>query len=330
MQKKITFFMIVTPRDAVIADYSIKSYMKLYKKYYKKLPFTLYIYANTFTQDLKDEYFEKWKKLPYVELYDNVKKKDKLVKIGDYIVSPEGHKRFIEGKFEVPDAIWSEAFLKFDTPYWATVDADFEILNPKFIIRMIDKLDNNDNLVAMSSDYSDTAKFVDDYGEKNLYKRYHTWFCIYKKKAQVCKVSHFSYTEYDDSGNMLYFYDCAGYFQKHLREDYGFDMDVIDEINQKYFIHYGAFAKNRLINKNNIKKFRKLAISSKRGGGVPSLWPFYRLCNYINRKIKMRAAKEFDKYFADSVEDRKYVDNLIANSDNPKYDKFRDANNTKV
>lgn len=42
MQKKITFFMIVTPRDAVIADYSIKSYMKLYKKYYKKLPFLMW------------------------------------------------------------------------------------------------------------------------------------------------------------------------------------------------------------------------------------------------------------------------------------------------
>ena len=326
MQKKIIFFMIVTPRDAIIADYSIKSYMKLYKKYYKQLPFTLYIYANTFTQNLKDEYFEKWKKLPYVELYDNAEKKDKITKMGAEIISPEGQRCGVWSHCELPAVIWSEAFLKFETQYWATVDADFEILNPKFIIRMIDKLDNNDNLVAMSSDYSDTGKYKEEH--QYLYKRYHTWFCIYKKKAQVCRVSHYFYSVSNNSERLLY--DDAAYFQKHLREDYGFDMDVVDPINQRQFIHYGAFGQNRLINKNNVKKFRKLAIASKIGGGVPSLRPFDRLCNYINRKIQKHAAKEFNKYFADSVEDRKYVDNLIANSDDPKYDKFRDANNTKV
>ena len=319
--------MIVTPRDAIIADYSIKSYMKLYKKYYKQLPFTLYIYANTFTQELKNEYFDKWKKLPYVELYDNAEKKNKITKMGTEIISPEGVKFRLEGNRESGSVIWSEEFLKFETPYWATVDADFEILNPRFIIRMINKLDNNDNLVAMSSDYTETKDYL---GAYDLYERYHTWFCIYKKKAQICKVAHCWYEEKNENGRILVGYDDAAYFQKHLREDYGFDMDVVDPINQKQFIHYGAFSKNRLINKNNIKKFRKLAIASKIGGGVPSLRPFDRLCNYINRKIQKHAAKEFNKYFADSVEDRKYVDNLIANSDDPKYDKFRDAGNTKV
>ena len=107
-------------------------------------------------------------------------------------------------------------------------------------------------------------------------------------------------------------------------------MDVIDEINQKYFIHYAAFSKNRLINKNNIKKFRNLAIASKIGGGVPSLWPFYGLSHFINRKIKKFAAKEFNKCFSDSVEDRKYIDTHILNNKDSKYDKFRDENNTKV
>lgn len=321
--------MIVTPRDAIIADYSIKSYMKLYKKYYKQLPFTLYIYANTFTQDLKDIYFAKWKKLPFVELYDNIEKKDKLTDIGGYIISPEGYKRFVQGKFELPDAIWTEAFANFETPYWATVDADFEILNPKFIIRMIDKLDKNENLVAMSSDYSDTADFVDVYGEKLLYRRFHTWFCIYKKKAQVCKVSHFNFAEYDDKGNMC-FYDSSGYFQRHLREDFGFDMEVVDPINQKCFIHYGAFAKNRLINKSNVKKFRRLAIVSKVGMKFTSLFVFKCLSNYINNKIRMYATKEFNKYFADSVEDRKYVDTYIVNNSDSKYDKYRDEMNSKA
>ena len=256
--------MIVTPRDAIIADYSIKSYMKLYKKYYKQLPFTLYIYANTFTQELKNEYFDKWKKLPYVELYDNAEKKNKITKMGTEIISPEGVKFRLEGNRESGSVIWSEEILKFETPYWATVDADFEILNPRFIIRMINKLDNNDNLVAMSSDYTETKDYL---GAYDLYERYHTWFCIYKKKAQICKVAHCWYEEKNENGRILVGYDDAAYFQKHLREDYGFDMDVVDPINQKQFIHYGAFSKNRLINKNNIKKFRKLAIASKIGGG---------------------------------------------------------------
>lgn len=330
MQNKIIFFMIVTPRDAVIADYSIKSYMKLYKKYYRQLPFTLYIYANTFTQDLKDIYFAKWKNLPYVELYDNIEKKDKLTNMGDYIISPEGYKRPLEGKFELPDVIWNDAFLKFKTPYWATVDADFEILNPKFIIRMIDKLDKNENLVAMSSDYSDTSDFVDLSGSKILYKRFHTWFCIYKKKAQVCKVSHFNFAEYDDEGNIINYYDSAGYFQRHLREDFGFDMEVVNPVNQKYFIHYGAFAKNRLINKSNVKKFRRLAITSKVGMKFTSIFIFKSIANYINNKIKMYATKEFNKYFADSVEDRKYIDNFIVNNSDSKYDRFRDEINSNI
>lgn len=278
--------------------------MKLYKKYYKQLPFTLYIYANTFTQDLKDEYFDNWKKLPYVELYDNADKKDKYVKMGEVLVSPEGYKRGVQGKFEVPDGIWSEAFLNFETPYGATVDADFEILNPKFIIRMIDKLDSNDNLVAMSTDYSPTQDYL---GAYDLFERYHTWFCIYKKKAQVCKVSHFFYGETDENGKIILGYDCAAYFQKHLREDFGFDMDVI-----------------------YIKKFRNLAIASKIGEGVPALCPFDRFSNYINRKIQKHAAKEFNKCFSDSVEDRKYIDTHILNNKDSKYDKFRDENNTKV
>lgn len=161
--------------------------MKLYKKYYKQLPFTLYIYANTFTQDLKDEYFDNWKKLPYVELYDNADKKDKIATMGEFIVSPEGYKRGIEGNFELCDVIWSEKFLEFETPYWATVDADFEILNPKFILRMIDKLDNNDNLVAMSSDYSKTQYYKDVVASGDLFERYHTWFCIYKKRLRYVK-----------------------------------------------------------------------------------------------------------------------------------------------
>lgn len=321
MQKKITFFMIVTPRDILIADYSIKSYQKLYKKYFATLPFKLVIYANTFSNDLKNEYFDEWRKLPYTEIYDNEQKKIKHTEIGKVIISPEGMERTVEGKFELCDTIWSEAFLKFETPYWATVDADFEILNPDFILYMIEKMDKDDNLVVMSSDYSPTKCHL---GEFDLCERYHTWFCIYKKSAQICKVSHYWFSETDENGKILVGYDSAANLQKHLREDYGFKMEACPQKYQNQFIHYGAFSKNRLIDKSNIEKFRKISIASTIGGPCQ-----FRLFRYINKKISKHAAKQLDKYFGDTIEDRKYTDAFVLNSTDEKLQKYKDKMNSK-
>ena len=55
---KITFFMIVTDPDLVIADYAVRSYAKI-----KDLRFTLRIYSNWASSSLKNVYFPRCEKV---------------------------------------------------------------------------------------------------------------------------------------------------------------------------------------------------------------------------------------------------------------------------
>jgi hypothetical protein len=250
---KITFFMIVTDPDLVIADYSVKSYVKI-----TDLRFTLRIYSNWVSSSLKGRYFPRWRKFSFVE-----------------IIEPEGQTdenkptdRRLEGPFERCDSIWDRELKKIDTPYHATVDADFEILNPKFLPVMLARLDSDPNLIALSTDYSPTvANHYDSYSNQVicLNERWHTWFCIYKRQALECAVSHAVHVE-PRSGPVRYeSWDTSGYFQKALSEDHRFKLDVLNGSFQPCFIHYGAFSKNRDINKRNVWLYRRLQILRKRG-----------------------------------------------------------------
>src|SRR5579859_2743391 len=60
---EVTFFMIVTPRDVVIADYAVRSYAKI-----RDLDFSLRVYSNYLLPEQKDYYFPRWEKLPYVDV----------------------------------------------------------------------------------------------------------------------------------------------------------------------------------------------------------------------------------------------------------------------
>src|ERR671924_688899 len=180
---KITFFMIVTDPDVVIADYAVKSYAKI-----QDIRFKLRIYSNWVSSSLKGRYFPRWKKLSFVE-----------------IVEPDWHNdenkptdRRLEGPFERCDTIWDRELKAIDTPYYATVDADFEILDPKFVPIMLTRLDNDPNVVAMSTDYSPTVSdHYDSYSNQVicLNERWHTWFCIYKRAALQSEVSHAVHVE---------------------------------------------------------------------------------------------------------------------------------------
>lgn len=157
---------------------------------------------------------------------------------------------------------------KIDTPYYATVDADFEILDGKFVPVMLGRLDSDPNLVAMSTDYTSTVTdHYDSYSNEVicLNERWHTWFCIYKRAALKCEISHAVHVE-ALSGPVRYkSWDTSGYFQKALKETCVFDLDVLDGSFQPCFIHYGAFSKNRDINERNVVLYRRLQIFSKRG-----------------------------------------------------------------
>jgi hypothetical protein len=149
---EITFFMIVTDPDVVIADYAVRSYAKI-----KGLKFILRVYSNWVSSSLKKRYFPRWRKCSFVK-----------------IVEPEGQTdqnkptdRQLEGPFERCDTIWDRELRTIDTPYYATVDADFEILDAWFVPVMLARLDNDPKLIAMSTDYTPTVKeYYDSYSNE--------------------------------------------------------------------------------------------------------------------------------------------------------------------
>src|SRR3984893_4111832 len=117
---EITFFMIVTPRDAVIADYAVRSYAKI-----KGVDFSLVVYSNYLLPEQKAYYFPRWEALKFVNIARNPQHDDDLRGIGTRIQSDA-----LEGPFEYCDPIWDRELRKISTQFVATVDADFEILHP--------------------------------------------------------------------------------------------------------------------------------------------------------------------------------------------------------
>ncbi|HEY1295974.1 MAG TPA: hypothetical protein VGJ60_23095, partial [Chloroflexota bacterium] len=180
---EVTFFMIVTPRDAVIADYAIRSYARV-----RHLDFRLHVYSNYLLPDQKAYYFPRWQTLPFVDIASNPHHDADIGAIGTRISDER-----LEGPFEYCDPIWDRELHTFETPYVATVDADFEIIRPRFVRLMMQRLRHEPDLAAMSTDYSPTDVVFEPYTGNTiiLNERNHTWFCIYRHKAfEVSQVSH--------------------------------------------------------------------------------------------------------------------------------------------
>ena len=250
---KITFFMIVTDRDIVIADYAVQSYAKI-----KDIPFKLLVYSNWVSSHLKRRYFPAWREFNFVEILEYEWQTDDN--------KPTNPKLW--GPFELGATIWDRELKKIQTPYHATVDADFEILDAEFIPVMLAQLDADPNLVAMSTDYSPrNPMHYDSFSDEVicLNERWPTWFCIYKRAAQQCTVSHAYYEEITSARVRRSAWDDAGYFQKALKDIYGYELAVLDPKYQRCFIHYGAFSQNRHLDDSNIALYRRLQILRKIG-----------------------------------------------------------------
>jgi hypothetical protein len=250
---KVTFFMIVTDPDAVIADYAVKSYAKI-----TDVSFRLRIYSNWLSAFVKDRYFDRWRKFSFVEIVDPLWHAD----------DKKPSDRRLEGPFERCDTIWDRELKQIETSYHATVDADFEILDARFVPIMLEQLDRDPELVAMSTDYTPTIpNHHDSYSNEVIWlnERWHTWFCIYKRAALQCEVSHAYHEEVRDGPVRRTAWDTSGYFQKMLKENHGFRLAALDPTYQPCFIHYGAFSKNRNINERNVAVYHQLQILRKKG-----------------------------------------------------------------
>jgi hypothetical protein len=248
---KITFFMPVTDRDAVIADYAIASYRKI-----KGIPFRLRIYSNWLSPAVKQHYFPRWRRHPFVDLMENEWQRE--------AERPRGEG--LEGPYFKCGQLWDSELKKIETPYHATVDADFEILDGRFVNAMLDALDADPKLIAMSTDYSPRdERYYDTYNAEYIQhnERWHTWFCIYKREALAFPVSHLRHVE-AESGAPKNVWDEGGYFQKAL-VDRGYRLAALDRRFRDCFIHYGAFSKNKDITRTNVAAYRRIRIFRKTG-----------------------------------------------------------------
>jgi hypothetical protein len=265
-KKSIVFFMLVTNRDTYLANYTIKSYQKL-TNCLNNFSWKLVVYMNNIKEKFKLAYVNEWKKLDYVEIVDNTEfvNIDELIP-GNIVESDEGQKLSLEGNYELGCAVWTREFRKFESDYWVTVDADFEILSPQFVVDAFERFKNNNKIIAISSDYNDNYYTFDSYSNKNIMamKRYNTWFCIYSKEAQKCRTSHFYYKEIVHG--LCFSFDDAAKFQWDLREQFGYEMEAVDKRYHRQFIHYGAFSKNNSLDtERKVNLYRIITILSHRG-----------------------------------------------------------------
>ncbi len=250
---EITFFMIVTPRDVVIADYAVRSYAKI-----RDLDFTLLVYSNYLLPEQKAYYFPRWEGLPFVQIARNPHHDEDIRDIHGRIQNER-----LEGPFEYCDPIWDRELPKIDAPFVATVDADFEVLAPGFVSHMMRQLRSEADLIGMSTDYSATDVVFEPYTGNTiiLNERNHTWFCIYKHAAfERSQVSHAFHREMLTGAPVeRNCWDSCAYFQKSLRDE-GLRFEYLHGRFRRDFIHYGAFSKNTTVTRETVALFRWFAL----------------------------------------------------------------------
>lgn len=242
--KKITFFMPVIERGVCLADYCIRSYSKI-----RNISFTLIVYLNCVGDSIKRKYVHKWRRMGYVEIIES-----------DYKKSMLAH-----------GAILDIELKKIKSPYIATVDYDFEIIDAKFINYMLERMDNMDKLAAMSVGCTSGGGAVYRKGKHIMSARWHPYFCIYKQKALEL-VSSFSHSPRRipiPGKDYSLFYDVSARIQEALVKTHGLRIEALSRSENKFsfcYIHYLSIGwRKEYIIESNIRAYRWLRILSQNG-----------------------------------------------------------------
>jgi hypothetical protein len=296
-----TLLMVVTNRDCVIADFSIRSYSRLWRLYNS---FTLRVYANCLSAKNRRRYFRRWRRYPYVTLVDNEIDGPLSYKKGELFTTPEGIYLEYQDDCEHPEQVWGREQRLCTTRFFGTVDADFEVLRGEFVLEILSRLRKDERLVACSTAYSPTVvNHVDTYSGRilTLAERWHTWFCIYKAEVSIYleQVSPFYFERQLPDGMTLAF-DGYANFQRLLRSQLGFRLEELGAAYEAQHIHYGAFSKNRSIGPWAVWPYRWLAIAV--GPGLfRSNGTFASRVNHFGRKC---GAWLFARYFSRAIQER--------------------------
>ena len=310
---EVTFFMLVTDPCALIADYAIRSYRLLARA---KIDFRLRVYGNCLSPFVRDRYFPRWGKLPYVELDDNRAHVTDDYPRPDYpLRSPEGIAQIISGRWETPPTIWNRELRKLHSPFVATVDADFEILDSAFVVRALERLRSSANLAGISSDYGpDRPEHNETYSRRSVFmhQRWDTWFCIYRKACLEVGVTPFYYETIDTAG-VIHAYDAFSYLQHALLAQ-SWRFEAVSPECQNQFIHYTSFGQNQTVTARTIAAYRRYRILLHRGL-IPRLG-FKGARGRLNRWVGYGAYELFMRRFGGVDRSRQQFQHLA----NPDFD----------
>lgn len=261
--RRIDLFMIVTPWDACMAKHTVPSYDAVAVRH---PGLQLVIYANGLSPADKARLFPDWTARAHVRIHDNTADGDHaLPRRGDIMVTTAGLRIPLDGGCEHHDEVWTRELPQLTADYVATCDADFEVLNAEFFDEMVRRMDANDSLAGVATDYSPTkADHWESYSQRSitLHERWHTWCCLYRREALQAGHAHYFHSE-DEDGTM-HCYDSAALMQKRLIQS-GWKFECLPESFQADFIHYGAFSKNVSLRDRSVRGFCRLSILRKIG-----------------------------------------------------------------
>lgn len=318
--------MVVTNRTIYLSDYCIKSYVLAYNHLKTKYDVELKVYLNCVNLFKYQKYIDKWKKFDFVVIeFSELKFTDFEFDGSHYILKLNGKKYLYPFEFCEP---FDREFQNFKSDYFINVDDDFEILNPRFISKILNVLDEKSNLGILSTNRTSTSNYYDNFTEDEiiLHERNDTWFCAFKKESRVLGVSthpvdQFIYDngdvfiwDYENTDWNTYFekgkkkgigkrhvWDGNAFLQEKIREKFNSKIIALSDIDSKFeldFIHYASFTQNNSIDSPlKVYFYRKLAINNKVG--------FKYLPKKLNNIAKKINNKLFKLYFQNAINERK-------------------------
>ena len=282
-----SLLMVVTSNDLYIAMYTIQSL----KKIINIENLIVKIFANGLNENQENKICSLISRWENVDLesnreYINNNKKQIESQIGKSFYDEKGRLQLRQGLCEPGPSIWERELIKFDTQLVGIIDADFEILDARYFINMLNEMNQNSKIGIFSTDYTETKDYYNYYTTlDNTYSdpktvlmgRYHTWFCLYERNLLNID-SNFSYIE-EERDKLLYTYDHSAKLQEKLINEFGLQAKYSTPNYKWCYLHYGAFAKNKTLKGLNLFLYRIFRIGIHNG--------FKHIINVpsINRKI---------------------------------------------
>lgn len=267
MTEYLALLMLITPPDLPIARYSIRALSKLLRMSDKV---TVYLYCNGLNEKDEEEITAVSGGInSRVHIISNRQRLARIqndIKIGDWYITDEGNREFREANYENCGEVWTREVVRLPTDIVGIIDADFEVLDPAFVLYMRDQFSNDTQLAFFSVDYGPLHRIFETYSQTDAYlaARFNTWFCLYRRSA-LEKYPNFTYVEETAEDGLPVKYDHSAKLQEILNLQYGYHGESLDGHFGDCYIHYGAFAQNRRLRGGRLWLYRLVRIGTHNG-----------------------------------------------------------------